>query len=117
MISIQNINGIILLEVKEMLNKLYPRTYQQVMRLGMKVIKIRKPALLEGENSLLDLPQLIHSKGIRRVLIVTDKGITSIGLMNKLLEQLTSLNISYAIFDESVPNPTIQNIYIHSISI
>ena len=110
MISIQNINGIILVEVKEMLNKLYPRTYQQVMRLGMKAIKIRKPALLEGENSLLDLPQLIHSKGIQRVLIVTDKGITSLGLMNKLLEQLTSLNISYVIFDETVPNPTIQNI-------
>jgi len=110
MISIQNINGIILVEVKEMLNKLYPRTYQQVMRLGMKVIKIRKPALLEGENSLLDLPQLIHSKGIQRILIVTDKGITSLGLMTKLLEQLTALNISYVIFDETVPNPTIQNI-------
>ena len=93
-----------------MLNKLYPRTYQQVMRLGMKVIKIRKPVLLEGENSLLDLPQLIHSKGIQRILIVTDKGITSLGLMNKLLEQLTALNISFVIFDETVPNPTIQNI-------
>ena len=69
-----------------MLNKLYPRTYQQVMRLGMKAIKIRKPALLEGENSLLDLPQLIHSKGIQRVLIVTDKGITTKELNQILID-------------------------------
>ena len=110
MISIGSLDGIIWLGVKKMLNELYPRSYQQVMRLGMKVLKIPKPALLEGENSLLQLPQLIVSKGIKRVLIVTDKGITSIGLMNSLLEQLTEANIAYVIFDETVPNPTIQNI-------
>ena len=93
-----------------MLKELYPRSYQQVLRLGMKVLKIPKPALLEGENSLLQLPQLILSKGIKSVLVVTDKGITSIGLMNSLLQQLTEANISYVIFDETVPNPTIQNI-------
>lgn len=98
------------LEVKGMLNKLYSRSYQQVLRLGMKVLKIRKPVLLEGENSLLQLPQLIKSNGIKSVLIVTDKGITSIGLMESLLEQLSEVNISYVIFDETVPNPTIQNI-------
>ena len=110
MISIQLLNGIIWIGVIRMLKNVYPRTYQQVMRLGMKVLKIRKPALLEGENSLLNLPQLIHSKGIQSVLIVTDKGITSLGLMNGLLEQLSNVNISYVIFDETVPNPTIQNI-------
>ncbi len=93
-----------------MLNILYSRTYQQVLRLGMKAIKIRKPVLLEGENSLLQLPELIQSKGIQRVLIVTDKGITNLGLMNGLLARLTDTNISYVIFDETVPNPTIQNI-------
>jgi len=98
------------LEVKGMINKLYSRSYQQVLRLGMKVIKIRKPMLLEGENSLLQLPQLIKSKGIKSVLIVTDKGITSIGLMRGLLELLNEANISYVIFDETVPNPTIKNI-------
>lgn len=93
-----------------MLNNLYPRSYQQVMRLGLKVIKMRKPALLEGEYSLLQLPQLIQSKGIQSILIVTDKGITSLGLMKSFLEQLGKADISYVIFDETVPNPTIQNI-------
>lgn len=93
-----------------MLNNLYPRSYQQVMRLGLKVIKMRKPALLEGEYSLLQLPQLIQSKGIQSILIVTDKGITSLGLMKSFLEQLSKADISYVIFDETVPNPTIQNI-------
>ncbi len=110
MISKSFLNGIIWLEVKKMLKELYPRSYQQVLRLGMKVLKTPKPTLLEGENSLLQLPQLILSKGIKSVLIVTDKGITSIGLMNSLLQQLTEKNISYVIFDETVPNPTIQNI-------
>jgi len=44
------------------------------------------------------------------VLIVTDKGITSLGLMDNLLEGLNMEGIKYVIYDKTVPNPTIDNI-------
>lgn len=70
----------------------------------------REPDLLEGENSLVKLPILIASKGVKKVLIVTDKGITALGLLQPLLEKLTQEGIRFVLYDETVPNPTIANI-------
>jgi alcohol dehydrogenase len=44
------------------------------------------------------------------VLIVTDKGITKLGLMVGLLEGLKSVGTNYVIYDHTVPNPTNENI-------
>jgi alcohol dehydrogenase class IV len=73
-------------------------------------VPCRTPDLLEGENSLSKLPDLINSKNIKNVLIVTDKGISSLGLMDGLLEGLTKEDIKYVIYDRTIPNPTIENI-------
>ena len=70
----------------------------------------RKPKLLEGENSLLRLPEIIHSLHYQKVLIVTDEGIVKLKLMDPLLEQLQNLGIDYVIYDKTVPNPTFTNI-------
>jgi len=51
------------------------------MRLGMKVLNWRVPKLVEGENSILRLPELIQSLLLKRVLIVTDVGIKKTKLM------------------------------------
>ncbi|WP_274307387.1 iron-containing alcohol dehydrogenase [Solibacillus daqui] len=88
----------------------YCRTFQGTMRLGMKFLNWRTPQIVEGENSLLRLPELIQDLKLERVLIVTDKGIQKIGLMNPLLAQLKALHISFVIYDETVPNPTFTNI-------
>ena len=93
-----------------MINNVYVRSYQQIMRVGMKVLKFPIPIVLQGENKLLDLPVFLKNKGIKRTLIVTDQGITSIGLLHAFLEKLDEQQVFYAIFDETVPNPTIQNI-------
>jgi alcohol dehydrogenase len=90
--------------------KLYCRTYQSTMKLASTVLPWRKPELLEGENSLMKLPKLIKSLGVKRVLIVTDSGITSIGLMDNFLQGLHEESVNFFIYDETVPNPTIINI-------
>ncbi|SOC44658.1 iron-containing alcohol dehydrogenase [Ureibacillus acetophenoni] len=90
--------------------KLYCRIYQQSFKFAKNFLSWREPELLEGENSLDKLPDLIKSKGINNVLIVTDKGITTIGLMDDLLEGLRSKGINYVVYDGTVPNPTIDNI-------
>ncbi len=90
--------------------KLYCRVYQRVMQAAYYFVPCRTPELLEGENSLSKLPDLINSKDIKNVLIVTDKGISSLGLMDGLLEGLTKKDIRYVIYERTIPNPTIENI-------
>ncbi|MBY0121439.1 iron-containing alcohol dehydrogenase [Bacillus sp. S/N-304-OC-R1] len=88
----------------------YCRVYQGAFRIVSRMLPWRQPELLEGEKSLSKLPALIKSKGISSVLIVTDKQISSLGLMIPLLEGLQQEKIDYIIYDKTVPNPTIANI-------
>lgn len=90
--------------------KSYSRTYQKTVKVASKYMVFREPDLLVGENSLGKLPIIILSKGIERVLIVTDAGITALGLMEPLLEKLAEEGIEYVIYDKTVPNPTLTNI-------
>jgi alcohol dehydrogenase len=96
--------------VGDFVYKLYCRTYQGVFRVVSHILPWRKPELLEGENSLLKLPEVIKAKGIKKVLIVTDQGIASIGLMDPLLEGLHVVDVKFTIYDKTIPNPTIDNI-------
>ena len=86
------------------------RVYQFVMLLASYMVKWPKPTLIEGENSVLKIPQILVEKGIRSVLLVTDKVITSLGLTAPLLQELSKVGITCSVFDETVPNPTIGNI-------
>lgn len=90
--------------------KLYCRLYQNTFKLISCFLPWREPQLLTGENSLSKLPMHLNSNNIDRVLIVTDKGITSIGLLDEFLKQLKEAGVNYFIYDKTVPNPTIYNI-------
>ncbi|SDI10678.1 iron-containing alcohol dehydrogenase [Desulfosporosinus hippei] len=90
--------------------KLYCRIYQSVFKAFAYLLPWREPEVIRGENSLCKLPRLIISKDIDKVLIVTDKMIASLGLMDKLLMGLTDVGVDYIVYDETVPNPTIENI-------
>jgi len=90
--------------------KVYCRLYQRTFKLVSPILPWRKPQLIEGENAVRKLPKVIKDLGIRSVLIVTDEGITSIGLMDRLLQDLEKENLDTAIYDKTVPNPTIENI-------
>ncbi|MGG3560720.1 iron-containing alcohol dehydrogenase [Neobacillus rhizosphaerae] len=90
--------------------KVYCRSFQGVMKTTSYFLPWREPELLEGENSLYELPQRIKNQNIESVLIVTDKGIVSVGLIDKFLEALRVEKIKFVMFDKTVPNPTIENI-------
>ena len=87
--------------------KLYCRLYQQSLKIATNFLPWRQPELL---NSLGRLPDLIKTQHIDHVLIVTDKGILSIGLLDPLTKGLEEKEIKYTIYSDTVPNPTIENI-------
>lgn len=88
----------------------YYRTYQNIMKQAMKVLPWPEPKVLEGEHSLRRLPNKIEEHMVSNVLLVTDKGIIAAHLIDEFIEQLKELNIRVTIFDETIPNPTIDNI-------
>ncbi|WP_413299290.1 iron-containing alcohol dehydrogenase [Bacillus sp. 1P10SD] len=90
--------------------KVYCRTFQGVMKTTSYFLPWSDPEILEGENSLYKLPKRIKSQNIESVLIVTDQGIVSVGLIDEFLEALLKEKIKFVVYDKTVPNPTIDNI-------
>ncbi len=92
------------------LKKCWYRICQKVLKLGMCFMDWSEPVLLEGENAVLKLPAFIKNKGISRVLVVTDKGLMSLHLLDPMFKELEKEGIEFVVFDEVQPNPTIPNI-------
>lgn len=57
-----------------------------------------------------ELGRVLKEKGKEHVLIVTDKGISSLGLLRGLEDGLKKAGITYVIYDDTVQNPTIDNV-------
>jgi alcohol dehydrogenase class IV len=61
-------------------------------------------------NGVGKLSEKVQQLNIRKVLIVTDRGIISTGLIDKVITELTEGNIKYDIYDGVKSNPTITNV-------
>ena len=90
--------------------KCYYRLNQKVLKFAMCFMNWKEPELLEGENAVLKLPAFIKSKGITKVLVVTDKGLMNLHILDPLFKQLEKEGVEYVVYDEVQPNPTIPNI-------
>ena len=90
--------------------KCYYRVCQKVLKFGMRFMNWKEPVLLEGEGAVLKLPSFIKDKGLHKVLVVTDKGLMGLHILDPLFEELKKEGIEYVVFDGVQPNPTIPNI-------
>ena len=89
------------------LKKLWCRTYQTAFRMVIPILPYRQPELHDSLDSMADI---VRSRGISRILIVTDQGLVRAGICRMVQEKLEAAGIAYAIYDGTVPNPTIQNV-------
>lgn len=87
--------------------RIYSRTFQKAFRIAIPFLPYRKPEILNG---IAELPQLFRSKGIKSVLLVTDKGIRGMGLTRKLENLMAENGIRLAVYDSTVANPTTDNV-------
>ncbi len=88
----------------------YYRAFQKVFKVAMCFLPWAPPQLMTGPGSVKELATLVKSKGIKKVLIVTDKGLMSLNLLDSLFGALESNGVEYVVYDEVQPNPTIPNI-------
>lgn len=89
---------------------IFCRIFQTIFYLFMKLFNWTPPKRIEGPDSILKLPDYIKSKGIKKPLIVTDKGITKLHLCDPLMKKLEEVGLQYSYFDDVQPNPIIKNI-------
>jgi alcohol dehydrogenase class IV len=92
------------------LKKSMYRVNQKVMKLVAGMLKFPEQQLLTGTGCLKDLPEVVRSRGVNNVLIVTDKVLMSLKKLDGLFESLHKSGIKYAVYDDVQPNPTIDNI-------
>jgi alcohol dehydrogenase len=63
-----------------------------------------------GIGAAKEIPFSIQMLGGSKPLIVTDKGITGAGITKQVTDLLDDAKMAYAVFDETVPNPTDTNV-------
>ncbi len=95
---------------KFMIQTPFYRLYQFTFRLASYFLGIKEPKVIEGEGSLKKIPSLLKEKGLKKPLIVTDKGIHSLNLLDPLFASLKEESIEYGYFYDVVANPTIKNV-------
>ena len=92
------------------IKKCYYRIAQRILKFAMRFMNWKEPVLLEGEGAVLRLPQFIKDKGINKVLVVTDKGLMNLKVLDPMFTELKKVGVDYALYDGVQPNPTIPNI-------
>ena len=90
--------------------KAFCRTYQGVFRVAVNFLNWKEPELVKGAGSVKKLPEVVKSNGHDSVLVVTDKGLMNLHLLDGLFEGLEKSGVKYAVYDGTQPNPTIDNI-------
>ena len=66
--------------------------------------------LYTGTGALGKTPEALKAAGLKKPLIVTDKGIVKVGLAKQLEDVLSTAGVPYALYDGTVPNPTDDNV-------
>ena len=92
------------------LKKLVFRCAHLAMGFALKRIKVPTPDLISGPGSVHQLSDAIQKTTATNLLLVTDKGISNIGLADNLLQDLNNTNLGCTVFDEVQPNPFIDNV-------
>lgn len=89
------------------LKAMFCRIFQGGFRMALPVLPYREPKII---SSCSELGKVLSGEKISSVLIVTDKGIVTNGLVEPVKKALESSGISYVVYDDTQPNPTVFNV-------
>lgn len=83
---------------------------KRLTNLSLKIFTVlfpsEKPLLFTGANSTIQLASLAQASGSKRPLLVTEKFLLQLGLLDEVLEYFKNEGCEVTIFDGIIPNPT-----------
>ena len=87
--------------------KLYCRTFQIVFRIAIPILPYREPQILTSNDELVST---LLENNTKSVLLVTDAGLTNLGLYNSLVDAMREKGVKVSVYDKTVANPTTKNV-------
>lgn len=87
--------------------KAYCRTFQFFCRMAIPLLPYREPERPDGYDAIAGVMQ---KRNLSCALVVTDKTLRKLGACDALLAALGKNDISYALYDGTVANPTTDNV-------
>ena len=83
------------------------RVFQTAFRMALPVLPYREPVII---GSCSELGKVLENEKVSSALIVTDKGVMNTGLVSPVEKALQTSGISYAVYADTQPNPTVKNV-------
>ncbi|SET80177.1 iron-containing alcohol dehydrogenase [Thalassotalea agarivorans] len=88
----------------------FRRIYHFGLKLFLKLYPYPKPMLYTDQQGLEQWLESLNEKGEKKLLLVTDATLVSLGLVSPVAEAIKAKGIEVEIFDDVQPNPTIANV-------
>lgn len=85
--------------------KVFCRVFQFGFKAAIPLLPYREPYIADHVD---ELPELLHAKHIKSVMLVTDKSIRELGITAHLEELLRENCFELTVFDEVMSNPTVR---------
>ena len=86
------------------------RIYMIIFKGVTAILPFHWPTVFEGPGASLKMCQFIAKQGHKKVLLVTDSMLVSLGLLDAILTELASQGVTVIVFDGITPDPTIEQI-------
>ena len=94
----------------ELLEKTKHKVNMTILNTILKMLKIPPPDMFIGANSSLQMCRTIPSHGVKHVLLVSDKDLFRLNLMQGCADTLEQAGVKVTRFDNISPNPTEEQI-------
>jgi len=86
---------------------LLTRIKMSMLLTGGELMKVPIPETFIGAGSRSRIGAWCKGNGYRRAIIIMDKGVKDLGIADKILDSLKKAEVTYCIYDNVLPNPTV----------
>ncbi len=95
---------------EEILDEVHNHTGIILKIMGNTKMAFAPPIALMGEGCHMLVPDNLAAMGLKKALIVTDKGVVDVGILEILTDAMDAKFFDYAVYDGTQPNPTVTNV-------
>ena len=90
-------------------NKIVGTAYITGLKSVSKILNIPKPSVFIGKNSSISLCESAAQFGLSKILIVTDKALYNMGMLDDILKSFETSGIKYSLFTDVLPDRKFKN--------
>ncbi len=87
-------------------NKIVGTAYITGLKSVSKILNIPKPSLFIGKNSSVTLCESAAQFGLNKILIVTDKALYQMGMLDNIMKAFDKAGVEYSLFTDVQPDPS-----------